>query len=242
MPGLTRLVLDPSEAGVSLPLRPDHGASTLPMKSYCRLFLLLALFIFPGLPRLVAQEAVEITADSSPEPTPIEEATPTPKKKPKAKAEPQEAESSKKDIENMSPDDFKKAGLDKLSPEELRSLNEWMKGYRQQAEKKAATQATEQTREQAKQEAKKSFNRSWISTDRIYSRIDGEFHGIQAYKKKAIIRLEDGTVWKQANESDHCEAQLTDHPPVMVTHSAVGYKMHVIGAGEFYVNPVREKK
>jgi hypothetical protein len=213
------------------------------MKSYRRLFVLfLALSILWGFSRLVAQEAVEITADSSPEPTPIEEATPTPaKKKSKPKSEDQ-AETPKNNIEDMSADQFKKAGLDKLSPDELRALNQWMKGYREQAEKKAAAQATEQTREQAKQEAKKGFNRSWLNTDRIYSRIDGEFHGIQAYKKKAIIRLEDGTVWKQANESDHCEAQLTDHPPVMVTHSAVGYKMHVIGAGEFYVNPVREKK
>ncbi|HEY4284809.1 MAG TPA: hypothetical protein VGM62_17235 [Chthoniobacterales bacterium] len=33
------------------------------------------------------------------------------------------------------------------------------------------------------------------------------------------LPLEDGTVWKQVNESDNFEGKLTDHPPVMVTHS-----------------------
>src|SRR4029077_9347526 len=125
-----------------------------------------------------------------------------------------------------------------------------LRGYRAAAEQKAATQATEQTREQARQEgreegkaeAKKNFNRSWISTDRVYSRIDGEFHGLRKYTKKAIIRLEDGTVWKQVNEGDNLEAKLTDHPPVMITHSVVGYKMHVIGAGGFYGTPGRKKQ
>jgi hypothetical protein len=224
------------------------------MNSFPRALLILALVVLPVTLRLFSQEALEIRADqdSSAEPTPIPERTAkpeppaegeseaetTPKPKKRSKDEPI------KSVQEMSPDEFKKAGLDKLSPDELRTLNEWLKGYRHAAEEKAAAQATEETKEQvtqeAKAEAKKNFNRSWISTDRIYSRIDGDFHGIQAYHKKAIIRLEDGTVWKQANDGDHCEAKLTDHPPVMVTHSVVGYKMHVIGAGEFYVNPVRQ--
>ena len=222
------------------------------MNRFLRLLVILAFVLLPLSPRLFSQEALEIRGDQdSAEPTPIpdrtrpappaegetdSEATPKPKKR--APGEPA------KSVQEMSPDEFKKAGLDKLSPDELRTLNEWLKGYRHAAEQKAAAQATEETREQTKQEAtaeaKKNFNRSWISTDRIFSRVDGEFHGIQAYHKRAIIRLEDGTVWKQANDGDHCEAKLTDHPPVMVTHSFSGYKMHVIGAGEFWVNPVRQ--
>ena len=225
------------------------------MNSFPRSVLILALVVLPVTPRLFSQEALEIRADqdSSAEPTPIPERTakPEPPAEGESEAEttPKPKKRSKdesiKSVQEMSPDEFKKAGLDKLSPDELRTLNEWLKGYRHAAEEKAAAQATEQTKDQAKQEAtteaKKNFNRSWISTDRIYSRVDGEFHGIQAYHKKAIVRLEDGTVWKQANDGDHCEAKLTDHPPVMVTHSMVGYKMHVIGAGEFYVNPVRQR-
>jgi hypothetical protein len=217
------------------------------MKSCFRLIVLAAAFlVLPGLSR--AQEALEIRADQSPEPTPIPETT----AKPEAPAEsPSQEETPKKRTkeqsrsslqDSMTSDEFKKTGLDKLSPEELNALNQWLKGYRQQAETKAAEKATEQATkqatEQAKTEEKKNFNRNWLTADRIFSRVDGEFHGLQG-SKKIIIRLEDGTVWKQANETDHLEARMTDHPPVMVTHSVVGYKMHVIGTGEFYVNPVR---
>jgi len=226
------------------------------MKSWSRLIVLAAAFLL--VPRMSwSQEALEIRADQeSAEPTPIPETTAKPKREPQppAESESEEEKPKKKQKEqsasslqdSMTADDFKKAGLDKLSPDELNALNQWMKGYRHQAETKAAEKATEQTKEQAKQEAtteaKQKFNRNWLSTDRIFSRIDGEFHGLRRGEKKIIIRLEDGTVWKQANnDTDQLEAKMTDHPPVMVTHSAVGYKMHVIGTGEFYVNPVRQK-
>jgi len=201
-----------------------------------------------------AQQALEIRGDQDAplgEPTPIPERTARPE--PPAESEtdaeatpaPKKKKASVDNVQEMSPDEFKKAGLDKLSPDELRTLNEWLKGYRHAAETKAAEQATQETKEQAKQEAtaeaKQKFGRGFMTTDRIFSRIDGEFHGLKKYTKKMIIRLEDGTVWKQVNESDNLEAKLTDHPPVMVTHSMVGYKMHVIGAGEFYVNPVRPR-
>jgi len=232
------------------------NAFLLYMNRLVRLFSIFALLVLPVTVRLHAQEALEIRADqdSSAEPTPIPEPSSKPQPPAESDAEAEATPKKKKattakSVQEMSPEEFKRMGLDKLSPDELKTLNEWLKGYRHAAEEKAAAQVTEETKEQARQEgkqeakaeAKKNFNRSWISTDRIYSRIDGEFHGIQAYHKKAIIRLEDGTVWKQANDGDHCEAKLTDHPPVMVTHSFTGYKMHVIGAGEFWVNPVRSR-
>jgi hypothetical protein len=217
------------------------------MTFFYRGFLVLVLAALAIAPRLVAQEAVEIRGDQdspSTEPTPISERTAEPRPPAEseadanAAAEPQKPKKKKpaNTVEEMSQDEFKKAGLDKLSPDELRTLNEWLKGYRHAAETK------EQAKEEATAEAKQKFNRSWLSTDRIFSRIDGEFHGLRRDGKKMIIRLEDGTVWKQANETDRVyEAKLTDHPPVMVTHSMVGYKMHVIGAGEFYVNPYRPR-
>src|SRR5437868_391508 len=151
-----------------------------------RAFFFVVCAAFAIVVRVSAQEALEIRADQdSTEPTPIPEATKvappaegesdaeaTPKPKKRSKDEPI------KNVKEMSPEEFKKAGLDKLSPDELRTLNEWLKGYRHAAETKAAAEATEQTREQAKQdataEAKQKFNRNWLSTDRIFSRIDGD--------------------------------------------------------------------
>ena len=230
------------------------------MNWFYRSALISSLVLLPVVPRAMSQEGLEIKGDqSSAEPTPIPrqgwehvpaegeaEATPKPKKK----------VGSANSVQEMSPEEFKRMGLDKLSPAELQTLNEWLRGYKHQTEAKAAAEATEQTREQAKQEgreegraearaeAKKEFGRNWLTTDKIYSRIQGEFHGLAKGGKRMIIVLEDGTVWKQANETDKVldPPKLTDNPPVMLTKSFAGYKMHVIGAGEFWVNPVRSKK
>ena len=221
------------------------------MNWFYRVLLLIAFVVLPTAPRVFAQEAVEIRGDQdSPESSPSSQTVTKPEPPAESDTETSEQKPKKKpkgvatSVQEMNPDEFKRAGLDKLSPAELQTLNEWLKGYRHQAEQHAAAQVTEQTKQQAKQEgraeAKSEFNRSWMSADRVFSRVDGEFHGLRKYTRKAIIRLEDGTVWKQANESDNFDAKLTDHPPVMVTHSFAGYKMHVIGAGEFWVNPVRQ--
>ena len=73
--------------------------------------------------------------------------------------------------------------------------------------------------------------------DAILSRVDGTFTGLTGH---TIIKLEDGTTWKQANAGDRYRAQITDHPPVKVSHGTFGYKMRVVGTGEFYVDPVRK--
>ena len=212
-----------------------------------RTLLLLALTALPAISRVHGQEALEIKGDqdsstTSERPAPPAESDTEEEAKPTKKAK-----GPAKSVEEMNPEEFKRMGLDKLSPDELKTLNEWLKGYRRAAETKAAAQATEQTREQVKEEAraeaKKEFGRNWLTTDKIYSRIQGEFHGLGKGGKKILIVLEDGTVWKQANEQDRVldPPKLIQDPPVMVTHSFTGYKMHVIGAGEFWVNPVRPK-
>src|SRR5206468_9371297 len=120
--------------------------------------------------------------------------------------------------EMMSPEEFKAAGLNKLSPEELQKLDAWLQGYRQVAEKKATARA-ERTK-----------------LDLLVSRVDGSFNGLTG---GTVIRLEDGTAWKQANADDHFRPRVTDHPGAVVVHTLFGYKMRIEGTPEFYVDPVR---
>jgi len=120
--------------------------------------------------------------------------------------------------EMMSPDEFRAAGLNKLSAQELQKLDAWLQGYRQVAEKKAATRA-ERTK-----------------LDLLVSRVDGSFNGLTG---RTVIRLEDGTVWKQANAEDRFRPKVTDHPGAVVIHGIFGYKMRVEGTQDFYVDPVR---
>ena len=84
----------------------------------------------------------------------------------------------------MTPEEFKAAGLNKLSPDELQKLNAWLQGYREVAEKKATARAAKVER---------------TKMDLLVSRVDGTFNGLTG---RTVIRLEDGTVWKQANADD----------------------------------------
>ena len=100
----------------------------------------------------------------------------------------------------MSPEEFKAAGLNKLSSEELQKLDAWLQGYRE---------TTEKTTEK------------------------------RVEKTVKLIKLEDGTTWKQANIDDHYGPSPIDHPGAAVVHTGLGYKMRIQGVPEFYVNPVR---
>jgi len=127
--------------------------------------------------------------------------------------------------EMMSPQEFKAAGLNKLSPDELQKLDAWLQGYRQITEQKAEKTAT------ARAERTKM--------DVIVSRVDGQFLGLTG---RTIIRLEDGTVWKQANADDRYRSKNSDHPAAAVIHGVFGYKMQIEGTQAFYVDPVRNPK
>jgi hypothetical protein len=121
--------------------------------------------------------------------------------------------------EAMSPEEFHKAGLDKLSDEELRNLDRWLAGDREKTAKKVAART------------------SRTKMDLVVSRVSGSFPGLTG---KTIIQLEDGTVWRQANKYDHYGPSPVDHPGAAVVHSTFGYKMRIEGVPEFYVNPVRK--
>ena len=57
------------------------------------------------------------------------------------------AEEEPEDIQKMmSPSEFKAAGLEKLSPEELDRLNAWLKGYRETTVQAAEKKATKEGR------------------------------------------------------------------------------------------------
>jgi hypothetical protein len=123
----------------------------------------------------------------------------------------------------MSPEEFRAAGLNKLSPEELQKLDAWLQGYRETTEKTTETRVT------------KAVKKSFFNREPTVSRVDGSFAGLRG---RTLIKLEDGTVWKQANIDDHIGPSPIDHPGAAVVWSGFGYKMRIQGVPEFYVNPV----
>jgi len=142
--------------------------------------------------------------------------------------------------ELMTPDEFKAAGLDKLSEDELQHLDAWLQGYRQTTEKRVSEQVEKKATEEIKKATEQAKARApKLMVQRVVSRVDGTLTGLTG---RTLIKLEDGTVWKQANHDDRYQPIVTDHPMVSVSHSAFGYKMRVEGMPEFYVNPVRSKE
>ena len=137
-----------------------------------------------------------------------------------APAAPPEMSGSIKEM--MSPEEFKAAGLNKLSADEIQRLDAWLQGYRQVTEQAAEKKATARA--------------SRTKMDLIVSRVDGTFGGLTG---RTIIRVEDGPGWKQANADDRYRARVTDHPAAAVIHGVFGYKMRIEGTQEFYVDPVR---
>src|SRR2546423_5300395 len=119
----------------------------------------------------------------------------------------------------MSPEEFHKAGLDKLTDEELRNLDRWLRGDREKTAKKASARTSK------------------AKMDLIVSRVNGSFGGLGG---ATVIELEDGTAWKQANADDHFRGSPVDHPGAAGIRGVFGYKMRIEGVPEFYVDPVRK--
>jgi len=211
----------------------------------CYRFLVVALIAFSfGVRPAFSQVAVEprpetseepATVEPSPVPTgePVVETKESSEKKPAKKSrkkpvDTDEEQSSRVLQDAMTAQEFKAAGLEKLSNDELKNLNDWLQGYRHTAEAKAAEKATAET-------TKKVQAQTHIKIDQVESRVDGTVPHLTGH---SIIKLEDGTVWKQANADDRYPSPNIDHPNAIVKRSAFGWKMQISGLPEFYVNQV----
>ena len=118
--------------------------------------------------------------------------------------------------QQMTPEEFKAAGLDKLTPEELARLNTWLgrtiTQQTQQAAEKAAVQATEKV----KQENRGFFH--FGEDTPIDAHLVGEFRGFQ---KGHTYTLDNGQVWQQVDDAELPGVRL-DAPTVDIKPAIVG--------------------
>ena len=115
--------------------------------------------------------------------------------------------------ERMSAAEFKAAGLDKLSPEELTALNEWLRAKGVSGPGFSAPAAT------APVEDRRGFPISMGSSsdEAIVSRIAGEFRGWDGTATQ--FTLENGQVWKSTDPAARLAVRL--HDPVVVIRPGV---------------------
>jgi hypothetical protein len=112
----------------------------------------------------------------------------------------------------MTPEEFKAAGLDKLSADELSRLNAWLNRTITTETAKASTVAKQKVIDD---------NRGFFdfgSAEPITGKIAGEFRG---FGKGRQYTLEGGQVWRQADEASLAGVRL-DSPEVKITPSMIG--------------------
>ncbi|HWS40104.1 MAG TPA: hypothetical protein VN247_02285, partial [Arenimonas sp.] len=113
--------------------------------------------------------------------------------------------------ESMSPEQFKAAGLNKLSKTELENLNAWISGQKTVVVEKIVAVEVEKPE---------------VPKEDIVSAIVGEFKG---WRGNTRFTLENGQVWEQADTSELFANKIMN-PKVRIVHSGFsGWKLQVEG-------------
>ena len=107
--------------------------------------------------------------------------------------------------QQMSPEQFRAAGLDKLNPAELAALNAWLQHKVVQETSKAVEVAKEEGRKEVKEKNRGFFD--FGSAEPIESVIVGEFTGFGKGKK---YTLQNGQVWEQIEPASLSGVRKTD--------------------------------
>lgn len=114
--------------------------------------------------------------------------------------------------QQMTPEQFKAAGLDRLDPEQLANLNAWLNRTLEEQNTKAVEIAKKQVNEE---------NRGFLvfpGREPIKSRFVGEFRG---FGKGRSYTLDNGQVWQQKDDASLAGVRL-DSPEVTITPGMIG--------------------
>lgn len=116
--------------------------------------------------------------------------------------------------QRMSSAEFKAAGLDKLSPQELQNLDGWLRAH------------AKVTTRMVSSSGKPVFYADSTRREKINAHIAGHFGGWQGSSQ---FTLDNGQVWKQVG-SDKPECMTSDNPAAKVKPSLFGgWLMYVDG-------------
>jgi len=127
--------------------------------------------------------------------------------------------------ERMSQSEFHAAGLEKLSPDELKALNEWLRTHN------AVTVIT------TTPSGEPVFYPRDSDRDTVESHIDGKFSGWSGH---TTIHLENGQEWTQT-ESGGVACGAADHPSVKIKPMVLGSWLAYVSSCSDSVRVTRSK-
>lgn len=118
--------------------------------------------------------------------------------------------------QQMTPEQFKAAGLDQLSAGQLQNLNGWLNRTLVVETTKAATQAANEAKQKVEDENRGFFN--FGSDEPVTGQLQGEFRG---FAKGREYRLDNGQLWRQIDGATLAGVRL-DGPQVTIDPAMVG--------------------
>ena len=127
--------------------------------------------------------------------------------------------------QRMSPEEFKAAGLDKLSPDELKNLDSWLSGHG-----KVVTKMVDQS-------GKPVFYLPTEKPGPVKAHVQGEFVGFTGHSQYA---LDNGQVWKQA-DTTRISCMNSANPKVTIRRSLMGNWMMAVDGCNDTTSMVRVK-
>ena len=116
----------------------------------------------------------------------------------------------------MSHDEFTKAGLSKLSDEEIKALDEWLQTYTAQVAKAVVAKSSPV-----------ASGGVAASGDVIETHIDGDFEG---WDGDTVWKMDNEQIWQQSSYAYHYHYAY--HPQVLIYRASAGWKMKVEGDSE----------
>lgn len=114
--------------------------------------------------------------------------------------------------QRMSAEEFKAAGLDKLSPDELKNLDAWLSGHG-----KVATKVVDEN-------GKPVFYAAGEKAGPIQAHVQGNFRGFTGHSQ---FTLDNGQVWEQADGTAF-SCLSSDNPKVTIRRSLMGNWMAAV--------------
>lgn len=127
--------------------------------------------------------------------------------------------------QRMTPEEFKAAGLDKLSPDELKNLDAWLGGHG-----KVVTKVVDES-------GKPVFYPSSEKAGPVKAHVQGEFAGFNGHSE---FTLDNGQVWKQA-DSTRLSCVTGTNPKIAIRRSLMGNWMASVDGCNDTTSVVRVK-
>ena len=144
-------------------------------------------------------------------------------------------------INTLTPEEFAKAGLNKLTPEELVNLEEALARHQPAANPASQAFASDQTPPAPTEKVVKSTDKAAasfgseqitpaprvVSHEELHAHIEGT---IESFSGRAVFVLDNGQIWQQRIPDTVYFSPKLVNPEVIITRGFVGYKMLIVDA------------